>query len=102
MHDKKHNSLKAAKYCEQIRHGYGAPLKLETAEDPHEAQNAHLSHCSDGECPAGGNRDHRSVSGHRNATFYATCIEEKVVTLLYVWNRAKKNQPQLLSPHRKI
>lgn len=56
MHDKEHNSLKAAKYCEQIRHGYGAPLKLETPEDPHDAQNAHLSHCSNDECPAGGSK----------------------------------------------
>lgn len=57
VHDKEHNTLKAAKNGEQVRHGYSAFLKLETTKDPHDAQNAQLSHCSNGECPAGGNKD---------------------------------------------
>lgn len=56
VHDKKQDSLKAAKNCEQIRHGYRVLLKLETPKDPHNAQNAQLSHCSNDKCPAGGNK----------------------------------------------
>lgn len=57
MHDKEHQPLKAAEDGEQVGHGYGALLELETAENPHGAQYTQLSHCSDGECPAGGNAD---------------------------------------------
>ena len=61
VHDKEHDPLEAAKDGEQISCDYCAPFKLETAEDPHGAQQTQLSHCSDGERPAGGNRDtHRS------------------------------------------
>lgn len=53
VHDKEHNPLKAAKDGEEVRHGYCALLKLETTKDPHGAQHTELSHCSNGECPAG-------------------------------------------------
>lgn len=57
VHDEEHNPLKAAKNGEQVRHGYSALRKLETTKDPHGAQQTQLSHCSNGECPAGGNKD---------------------------------------------
>lgn len=60
VEDKHHDSLKAARDGEQVGHDHGAVIKLETAEDPREAQNAELSRCSDGECPAGGDRDRGS------------------------------------------
>lgn len=61
VHDKEHNPLKAAKDGEQVRHGYCALFKLETAKNPHSAQHTQLSHCSNDERPAGGNKDsHRS------------------------------------------
>lgn len=57
MHDEEHDPLKAAEDGEKVGHGDGALLKLETAKDPHGAQHAQLSHCSDGERPAGGDKD---------------------------------------------
>lgn len=49
MHDKEHDSLKAGEDGEQVRHGNSALLKLETTKNPHGAQHAQLSHCSNGE-----------------------------------------------------
>lgn len=69
VHREEHHPLKAAKDGEQVRQGYGAFIKLEGTKDPHGSQHTELSHCSDGECPAGGNRDScrsllwRSVQG---------------------------------------
>ena len=57
VHDEEHHPLKAAEDGEQVRHDYGAPLELETSKDPHGAQHAQLSHCSNSECPAGGSKD---------------------------------------------
>lgn len=59
VHDEEHDPLKAAKDGEQVRHDYGALLELETPKNPHGAQNTQLGHCSNGECPAGGNTDMR-------------------------------------------
>ena len=63
MHDEEHNALKAAKDGKQVRWDY-CVLKLEATKDPHGAQQTQLSHCSDGERPAGGNKDtHRLIWG---------------------------------------
>lgn len=56
VHDKQHDTLKAAENGEQIRHDNGALFKLETAKDPHGAKYTELRHCSNGERPAGGNK----------------------------------------------
>lgn len=57
VHNEEHNPLKAAKDGEQVKHDYSSLLKLETSEDPRSAQHTQLSHCSNGECPAGGTKD---------------------------------------------
>ncbi len=57
VHDEEQNPLKAAKDGEQVGHDYCALVKLEATKDPHGAQHAQLSHCSNGERPAGGNKD---------------------------------------------
>lgn len=61
MHDKEHKSLKTAKNGEKVRHWFGAFLKLETSEYPHDAQDTQLSHCSNSECPVGGSTDTGTV-----------------------------------------
>ena len=56
MHDEEQNALNAAKDGEQVRHGYSVVGKLERTKDPHDAQHTQLSHCSNSERPAGGNK----------------------------------------------
>lgn len=56
VHNKEQNPLKTAKDGEQVRHYNSTLLKLETSEYPHGAQHTQLGHCSNGECPTGGNK----------------------------------------------
>lgn len=71
VHDKEHHSLKAGKDGEQVRHDYGALVKLETSKDPHGAQDTQLSHCSNSERPAGGNKDsYESITGKSRVCFF--------------------------------
>lgn len=57
VHDEEQNPQKTVKDGEQVRHDYGALVKLERTKDPHDAQNTELSHCRNDERPAGGNKD---------------------------------------------
>lgn len=55
VHYKHQHALQAVEKDKDVRHGHGG-LKLEAAKDPHGAQDSKLSHCSDCECPAGGDK----------------------------------------------
>lgn len=74
MHDKEHDTLKTAKNGKQVRHGYGAFFKLKTAKNPRDTQHTQLSHCSNGECPAGGNKDtYMSLVRYSGEAVYYIC-----------------------------
>lgn len=62
VEDKHHHSLKAARDGEQVRHYHCPVVKLETAKYPRDTENTQLGHCSNGECPADGNRDTKKTN----------------------------------------